>query len=408
MPSARPAGGDGLTAGALALGAALLVPLAIVSPLALAPLFVVVALLAAIGAGRGLASLPWPRTTIALMAAGLAWAALSALWAEAPARVPRLWAAIALTALGGATLIAVAESLAAAARTRIATCFVVSLVAALAILTIEAVPRYLMLRPTPQQWLVTFFSLRFDASSLNRASAVIAIVAWIAAAAIARRIGWRVAWLLPAWAAAVAPAFESLAAVAASALAAVVALIAARARATLRFLMLGGVAAGFVLMPLVPQWGPFRAFFADRARDGSVWHRAEIWTFVGERIAEHPLIGWGLNAARQLPGGKDEIQPGVEKLPLHPHNGILQLWVELGAVGALIGAALAAAMILYATSPARDVSTRIAMSASLAAALTVAGVGYGLWQGWWMAALWLIVALARAMPRDDGGEPGAA
>ena len=110
---------------------------------------------------------------------------------QAPARVPRLWAAIALTALGGVTLIAVAESLAAAARARIATLFLAGLVASLAVLTIEAVPRYLMLRPTPQQWLVTFFSLRFDASSLNRASAVIAIVAWIAAAALARRIGWR-------------------------------------------------------------------------------------------------------------------------------------------------------------------------------------------------------------------------
>ena len=87
---------------------------------------------------------------------------------------------------------------------------------------------------------------------------------------------------------------------------------------------------------------------------------------------------------------------GVEKLPLHPHNAVLQLWLELGAVGAVIGAAIAIVALLHATSPAHGRGTRIGMTAATAAALTVAATAYGIWQGWWMSALWLIAALARA------------
>jgi exopolysaccharide production protein ExoQ len=371
------------------------------SPLALAPLFVLVAVLAAGGAWRDAPALPWPRVAGALFLAGLCWAALSASWAIAPTRVPRLLVSFGLSALGGIVLMAIAESLGPASRQRVGNALVAGMVVALVVLSIEAVPRYLGLRPTPQQWIVSTLSLRFDASSLNRASAVIAISVWIAASVVARRHGWRIACLLPAWAALVAPAFESLAAVAAGAIAACAAAVVSRARRTARALMLAAIAGAFVLMPLLPNWAPFRAYFADRARDGSVWHRAEIWFFVAERIAERPLLGWGLNAARALPGGKEQIQPGVERLPLHPHNGVLQLWVELGLVGAALGAAIAVAATLHATSPARDVSTRVAMTTALAAGLTVVSVGYGLWQGWWMAALWLIAALARAVPRQD-------
>jgi len=380
-------------------GGALLAPLAMASPLALAPLFILIVVLAATGAGRGLAALPWPRAAIALVGLAILWSALSASWAIEPERVPRLLVSLALAALGGLFLMAIAESLSAASRARVGAALVAGMVVALTLLTIEAVPRYLGLRPTPQQWIVSAFALRFDASSLNRACAVIAISVWIAASVLARRHGWRVAVLLPAWAAAIAPAFESLAAVAAGAAAAAAALLAGRARIAARTLILAAIAVMFVLMPLVPNWAPFRAFFADRARDGSIWHRAEIWFFVAERIAERPVLGWGLNAARSMPGGKDLIQPGVERLPLHPHNGVLQLWLELGGVGAALGAAIAVLATLHATSAARDAATRIAMASALAAALTVIGVGYGLWQGWWMATLWLIAALARAMPR---------
>ena len=48
--------------------------------------------------------------------------------------------------------------------------------------------------------------------------------------------------------------------------------------------------------------------------------------------------------------GKEKVEGTNERLPLHPHNGILQLWLELGAIGAAIGAALAARAAWRATA----------------------------------------------------------
>ena len=388
--------GTRVSAGALACGAGLLAPIALVSPLAVAPLFAIVAAVAIASSLPALLHLAWPRAALAVFAVAILWAGASSLWALQPDLVWRLWLTIIVTTAAGLALIAIADGLPIAGRQRIASFLVIGLVIALAILTIEAIPRYLGLRPTPQQWFVTNLARRFNPSSLNRAATLIAIVTWLGAATLARRYGWRRACLLPIWGALVAPAFESLAAVVACAVAAGAALLVANARQATRRLGLAGIIIGFTLMPLIPHWQPFYHLFADRGRDGSIWHRTEIWAFVADRIAERPLLGWGLNAARVVPGGKDFIQPGVEKLPLHPHNAVLQLWLELGAVGAVIGAAIAIVALLHATSPAHGRGTRIGMTAATAAALTVAATAYGIWQGWWMSALWLIAALARA------------
>ena len=159
--------------------------------------------------------------------------------------------------------------------------------------------------------------------------------------------------------------------------------------------MVAGIAGGFALMPAIPNWAPFHDHFADRTQTGSVWHRAEIWSFVAGRIAEKPALGWGLDSSRAMPGGKDKIDGTAERLPLHPHNGILQLWLELGAVGAAIGAAIAMLTAWRATAPGEDPAARFAMAGALAAALPVYATAYGAWQGWWMATLWLVVAFAQ-------------
>ncbi len=72
----------------------------------------------------------------------------------------------------------------------------------------------------------------------------------------------------------------------------------------------------------------------------SAGHRLLIWSFVGDRIAEHPLRGWGLDSSRAIPGGRDPIRPDETWLPLHPHNAPLQLWLELGVPGAVLFALL--------------------------------------------------------------------
>ena len=42
----------------------------------------------------------------------------------------------------------------------------------------------------------------------------------------------------------------------------------------------------------------------------SAGHRLLIWSFVGDRIAEHPLIGWGIDSSRSIPGGPRSDRAG--------------------------------------------------------------------------------------------------
>jgi O-antigen ligase len=143
---------------------------------------------------------------------------------------------------------------------------------------------------------------------------------------------------------------------------------------------------------------------------GSAGHRLLIWSFVGERIAERPLAGWGLDAARAIPGGKDEVRPGLSRLPLHPHNAALQLWLELGVPGAALFALFVGWLWLRLAGVSWPRIYVAAAGGSLTAALAAAFAAYGVWQEWWIAtlglALFLILVLARAAePAADATRP---
>ena len=147
----------------------------------------------------------------------------------------------------------------------------------------------------------------------------------------------------------------------------------------------------------------------------SAVHRLVIWDFAAARIAEKPLIGWGLEASRAVPGGRaqpdaavlDRLNitapaqrdflalPHVELMPLHPHNGALQLWLELGGIGALLGAAL-----VFALGVAAARSSAPAVGAGMLASAAVTGMlSFGLWQAWWVASLLLALVALALLPR---------
>ncbi|MBM3569124.1 MAG: hypothetical protein FJX46_10255 [Alphaproteobacteria bacterium] len=127
----------------------------------------------------------------------------------------------------------------------------------------------------------------------------------------------------------------------------------------------------------------------------SALHRFHIWRFAGERIAEHPWLGWGLDAARAIPGGAETSPVGGQMMALHPHNAGLQIWLELGLVGALCGAWLMTAL-WRRIGAMPDALARATAAATAAAAFAIAMLSFGLWQGWWLATLGLVAVLTRA------------
>ncbi len=132
----------------------------------------------------------------------------------------------------------------------------------------------------------------------------------------------------------------------------------------------------------------------------SFGHRLLIWDFAGKRIAERPLLGWGLDSSRSIPGGKELIRTDQRRLPLHPHDAALQVWLELGLPGAALSALLLGWLWLRLAAAAWPRLYAAAAGGSLAAASAVMSAGWGVWQEWWIATLSLaafaIIAMARA------------
>jgi O-antigen ligase len=141
----------------------------------------------------------------------------------------------------------------------------------------------------------------------------------------------------------------------------------------------------------------------------SAGHRLLIWSFAGDRIAERPLTGWGLDSSRAIPGGDDPIRPGEPWLPLHPHNAALQVWLELGVPGAALFALLAAIVWRALARVEWPPLFAAAAGASLTIAFLCCFATYGIWQEWWLGtlsfSLFLVLVMARAadraaLPRD--------
>lgn len=124
--------------------------------------------------------------------------------------------------------------------------------------------------------------------------------------------------------------------------------------------------------------------------------RLRIWGFVAERWARHPFRGAGLDASRTFPG----------IVPLHPHNGTLQLWFELGLPGALLGTLFWLWLWWRIGDCAFHDRLHGATAAATAAVfLTISSVSFGLWQEWWLCvgvfAMALCVMLGKALATTE-------
>lgn len=149
-----------------------------------------------------------------------------------------------------------------------------------------------------------------------------------------------------------------------------------------------GVALLIVAMPLVIL--VVKAVGAGQHLPVSWAQRVGYWTYALERIAEKPWTGWGLDASRAF-------SPYIQ---LHPHNGPLQLWLELGLLGAL---AAALVWVFIFRRLARDARNLVAAGSAASAAVYVffGAISFGVWQEWWLA-LGALTAVIAAM--GDGEE----
>jgi O-antigen ligase len=162
------------------------------------------------------------------------------------------------------------------------------------------------------------------------------------------------------------------------------------------------VAQIFAIPWLMRMWSQNGVFAALTPHLPASWaERVKIWTFVSERMTEKPVFGWGLDASRTFKG----------HIPLHPHDAPLQLWFELGAIGAVLGALIWAFIFWrFAEAAPRRRLYAAAGCATAWSTLVIGAFSFSLWQEWWicLAALGFAACVVLSRQLDGvGGVKGA-
>ena len=196
-------------------------------------------------------------------------------------------------------------------------------------------------------------------------------------------------------------------------------LIAVWLQPRLRWIEFGVFGFAVVALPLMfplPLGAQATCWLADHK--ASAAHRLEIWSFVAEHIRQRPIAGWGLDAARRLPGGTaqviihhcddadrpDGIALSSQTLPLHPHNAILQVWLELGGVGVALrfGPLVFAIWRAFRNPEWRTRPAQAMIAATAAATVSVGLVSFGIWQEWFLSGIFIAAAFAVLAARLSG------
>ena len=342
---------------------------------------------------------PDPMSAV-LLAGFVILAACSVAWSySADVTLDKLPRTAAIAVLG-ILFVAALNGLDDRARKTVICCFVSGVAAALFFVVIERFTGGVFIRASLAETSPNGFLNQF-----NRPLSILSIFIWPATIKLAQiRCRYGVAAVVATFV--MLLAFQTgaaIAAVALGALACACVYIAPR----IATLAIGSViAASIILAPTIQgALPPPKQIFETLDLPRSAYHRLLIWQFAAARIEERPILGWGFNGSREIPGGKDNLDASEAALPLHPHNAAMQWRLELGILGALFGAGL---FVTATESARRRAKGRIEQAGAVAAvtsAFTIAMLSFGIWQSWWMSGLYLVAGFTALVCRD---EPSAA
>ena len=129
----------------------------------------------------------------------------------------------------------------------------------------------------------------------------------------------------------------------------------------------------------------------------SFQHRVVLWKYTSDRIAERPILGVGLgsthpmNEALQAKADKVSGTPYRLQTGTHPHNIYLQIWYEIGLIGAICTGSFGLA-ILYAISQFAPALRNYACAA-FTVAMTTSLSSFGWYETWYASSIALCAAL---------------
>ena len=141
----------------------------------------------------------------------------------------------------------------------------------------------------------------------------------------------------------------------------------------------------------------------------SAVHRIKIWEFVAKKISERPLLGWGMNSSKHFSDGKNKVYTVSgeylgEALPLHPHNTILQIWVELGLPGILVFLCLGYYFFKITYQSSKPDLVKAIILGQFLTFFIFSSLSFGLWQAWWLCLFWFSISFMKLAVTFDSND----
>lgn len=171
-------------------------------------------------------------------------------------------------------------------------------------------------------------------------------------------------------------------------------------------LLVGGILTAMLAMPFVVSYAfeNLPGFFDEVYffKEGYVGPRLEIWDYISQKIMDSPWIGHGLEFTKTYDAFNNPGRYTSNTSVLHPHNFILQIWIELGLVGILMAASLLSFAVYKIYNINNFQLKKITLSV-LVGFLVVSSFSHGTWQSWWIGLMfisagWIILYKDRLKP----------
>jgi O-antigen ligase len=342
-----------------------------------------------------------PRKIALLLAALILWALVASIWSFEPAEAAGRALRAAAVMLCGLLLAQILWETSAEAAERALSWLLAGVLLGLAVVSVELVfghPLFSGLKGSLD-------SRYLEMSRLNRGASALAILSWLAAAGLALKGRLAAAALTVLAVGGLLVFLESSAALLGLVIGALALLLGLCHRLATRIFLVLGVIGLLFASPGLAKLLDRAGVSETRGLQTTARERVYMWNFTADRILEKPIIGWGFDAARNMPNfgvapfdprrgkKKKNAVPGDGKrkkvMAHHPHNAGLQILLELGLVGAVLSAFLLWALLRPLERLPRG--PRLWATASVMTTLGIAATAYGIWQNQWLA---LIAATA--------------
>lgn len=373
------------------------------------PLLVLVLVAAAVSFGRAGDTSPlaglgradnYPIVTLALAFGFAAWGGLSATWATLPAQSLLRSGALVLVAGFVVVPLIVLKSRPAAVVRNLSQSFALTYAVGASILFLDYATSGMLKSGHPD------VAMRIGAVEFTRGATVLPVLLAPAIGCALQvqdgRIRWGLtAFILLAGGAATILSPHDTAKLAFLAAVVTIGLTKLSVNWTRRLVTVGWLLACLTVVPIVAAVKHMGLDMAT-ALPTSATDRIVIWNEFAKLAAERPIVGHGANytntakpnfkSTDELSRRRTNAPERARPIPLsHPHNVYLQVWVELGA----IGASLLAVFGLILIGSISRLATRLQSIgyATFSAIATQMTASYSLWQYWFLSLLGLAVVI---------------